>query len=106
MSPSFYRNAAWRRLRKRILTRDHYHCVMCNAFVGGIGAARVDHIIPTKQAPDRLLDPTNLRTLCASCDNKSHREKGFGIKTHRIERQAYGSDERGYPLKPDHPWVG
>ena len=102
--PRFYDKAAWRKLRKRIIARDGYRCVMCHAFVGGVGAARVDHIQPIKQSPSRRLDPTNLRTLCAVCDNKGHSERAMKGKINRIERFIYGCDEQGYPLKPGPAW--
>jgi 5-methylcytosine-specific restriction protein A len=94
----FYDKAAWRRLRKRIIARDNYRCVVCHAFVGAVGAARVDHIQTVTAAPSRALDPANLRTLCASCDNKGHSERATKNRAGRIEKFARGSDEKGYPL--------
>lgn len=40
----------------------------------------MDHVVPVRVAPDRRLDPTNLRTLCAPCHaRKTAREDGgFG----------------------------
>jgi 5-methylcytosine-specific restriction endonuclease McrA len=87
-------------VRRRIVARDNYRCVVCKSFVGAVGAARVDHILSLKQAPSRALDPTNLRTLCAQCDNRA-REHG----TTRTERFVYGSDQRGLPLDPRHGWA-
>src|SRR5580765_4270525 len=101
----FYDKVAWRRLRKRIVARDGYRCVVCHAYVGGVGAARVDHIQTIKAAPSRALDPTNLRTLCAACDNQGHSEKGYGHKSIRMERLVNGCDERGLPLDPRHAWT-
>src|SRR5580765_618850 len=101
----FYDKVAWRRLRKRIVARDGYRCVVCHAYVGGVGAARVDHITTIQAAPSRALDPTNLRTLCAACDNQGHSEKGYRIKDSRIDRIVRGCDEQGMPLDPKHQWL-
>jgi 5-methylcytosine-specific restriction endonuclease McrA len=101
----FYDKVAWRRLRKRIVARDRYRCVVCHAYVGGVGAARVDHITTIQQAPSKALDPTNLRTLCAACDNQGHSEKGYGVKSIRIDRLVTGTNEHGFPLDPTHPWL-
>jgi 5-methylcytosine-specific restriction endonuclease McrA len=100
--PRFYDKAIWRALRKRIVARDGYRCVICHARVDGVGAARVDHIIGLKRAPHRALDPTNLRTLCAECDNQRRERVALGGE--RIG-QGKGCDERGFPLAPSHPWL-
>ena len=36
----------------------------------------VDHILTVKERPDLVLVISNMRTLCRSCDNKRHSEKG------------------------------
>jgi 5-methylcytosine-specific restriction endonuclease McrA len=100
----FYDKVAWRKLRKRIVARDNYRCVVCHAYVGGVGAARVDHITTIQAAPSRALDPTNLRTLCAACDNQGHSEKGYSARSTRVERFVQGHDDYGLPLNPKHPW--
>lgn len=56
-------DARWSRLRRAHL-EEHPFCVKCTAF-GEI----VDHIVPIADAPDRRLDPDNLRTLCVPCHN-------------------------------------
>jgi uncharacterized protein YdaU (DUF1376 family) len=50
----------WRRLRKRHLAQYPW-CVRC-----GARGVDVDHVVPVRIAPDRRLDPTNLRTLLPS----------------------------------------
>lgn len=76
---NFYKSREWLKARFRVLHRDKYQCVMCGACVKAKGTARVDHIKPRKVYPELSLDLENLRTLCASCDNKRHREKGYKI---------------------------
>lgn len=101
-----YWSPAWRALRKRIIARDGYRCVVCHAWVGGVGAARVDHIQRVSDAPHRALDPSNLRTLCTTCDAQGHAERGPGrTSTQRIEQFNYGFDDLGNPLDPKHQWA-
>jgi 5-methylcytosine-specific restriction endonuclease McrA len=76
MTDPFYHSNAWRELRYLCLKRDHWHCTVCERSVRLKGSARVDHIIDRRERPDLALMLSNLRTLCASCDNKRHAEKG------------------------------
>jgi 5-methylcytosine-specific restriction enzyme A len=96
-----YLSAQWQRLRKLILRRDDYRCVVCGVDVSAPGAARVDHIrrVTEGGAP---FDPGNLRTLCVTHDAQAHREKGTGSRE-RDERFG-GCDASGLPLDPRHPW--
>jgi len=71
----FYSSAAWRDLRRRALRRDRYRCVLCGVDVRKLGASRVDHIQPRRRRPDLALVLANLRSLCATCDNRQAREK-------------------------------
>jgi 5-methylcytosine-specific restriction enzyme A len=100
---SLYTSAAWRAMRLVVLRRDGYRCVVCRISVAGKGQARVDHIIRVEDGGARL-DPANCRSLCPSCDNQAHREKGSGAPQ-RDERFAIkGADLSGRPLDPLHPW--
>jgi 5-methylcytosine-specific restriction protein A len=65
-------DATWRRLREQHLRRNR-------ACVGVIEGQRrpcgewatdVDHIVSVRDAPERRLDPTNLRSLCHSCHSR------------------------------------
>lgn len=100
----FYLSKEWRAAKLAVLKRDGYRCVVCRCSVAGKGKSRVDHIIPRSQggAP---LDQTNLRTLCVTHDNQSHREKAAGGGGPRVERFIVkGLDADGRPLDPNHPW--
>jgi len=58
---AFYHLPAWRRLRAAHLAAFP-DCVSCG------GRARVvDHVTSRHQAPDRALDPSNLRSMCNPC---------------------------------------
>lgn len=65
----FYISAEWELLRAAAIARDSGRCTEC-----GEPGRIVDHRIPrSKGGPDKLW---NVRTLCRTCDNKRHREKG------------------------------
>jgi 5-methylcytosine-specific restriction endonuclease McrA len=51
--------------------------------------SRVDHIKPIKEFPQFALVLSNLRVLCASCDNKRHREKGGGAPRNEVNANGY-----------------
>lgn len=93
----FYLTPQWRAKRAAIIKRDQYRCVWCGRDVRGKGEARVDHIVPISQAWHMRLTDSNLRTLCARCDNQRHAEKGRGVP-------VYGSDAHGHPRDPAHWW--
>jgi 5-methylcytosine-specific restriction endonuclease McrA len=71
----FYSTPEWRDLRRRALKRDRYRCVLCAADLRKLGSSRVDHILSRRARPDLALVLANLRSLCASCDNRQSREK-------------------------------
>lgn len=68
----FYGGKDWLGVRRKVLARDGYRCVVCGADVRGAGNARVDHVEPRTERPDLALEPSNLRTLCVSCDGLRH----------------------------------
>jgi len=98
-----YSSAVWRALRLVVLRRDGYRCVVCGISVAGKGQARVDHIVRVTDGGARL-DAANCRTLCASCDNQAHREKGSGSPQRDERFSIEGADLSGRPLDPMHPW--
>jgi len=73
-----YHTPRWRKLRLEVVRRDAYTCVMCGASVRGRRKSRVDHILPVRSHPELAWCKENLRTLCATCDNRRHSEKGRG----------------------------
>lgn len=78
----FYKSVAWRRLRARVLERDHHQCIDCLALKNAGVRIRVNratvvhHIEPRELRPDLAMDENNLISLCEACHNKRHPEKG------------------------------
>jgi 5-methylcytosine-specific restriction endonuclease McrA len=97
----FYSSAAWRALRARAVRAAGGRCELCSADVRAKGASRVDHRIPRDKAPEMALKLSNLRVLCASCDNRRHAEKGRPLDAGPDVRDT---DAHGNPTSPDHPW--
>lgn len=69
------RGRRWLALRRRLLAgaRNHegyYVCTLCGAWVERI---ELDHIAKRSLAPGRVLDPSNVRLICASCHRGRHR---------------------------------
>jgi len=87
-SNPFYSSPEWRALRRKVLARDGYACVLCGTSVRGVGQSRVDHTLSIRERPDLALELTNCRTLCPPCDNRRHSSKGRG----GLERPAIGLD--------------
>jgi 5-methylcytosine-specific restriction endonuclease McrA len=107
MKAGFYSSPRWRALRLVALDRDRWCCTICGTSVRRKGAARVDHIHPRSTHPHLELDLRNLRTLCPSCDNQGHREKGqhnkHGSRNERFVIRGY--DRNGLPNDPKHHWL-
>lgn len=84
----FYRSRAWLRCRLLALQRDHYLCQPC--YRGGkfTAANTVHHIEALEKRPDLALELSNLESICPSCHNKEHPEKGRGEKVEEQQRKA------------------
>src|SRR4051794_34340062 len=103
---NFLLSPTWRRMRLRVLERDHWRCVICGVLVTGVGEAVVDHIRTRAEAPHLALTMTNLRTLCRLHDAQGHREKGrnAGGRSRDERFVKIGNDEHGMPLDEEHSW--
>jgi 5-methylcytosine-specific restriction enzyme A len=82
MTNPFYTSKVWRRKRAYILHRDNYLCQECKKYGRNREAKIVHHIIEIDEQPELKLKNSNLVSVCASCHNKIHPEKGG----HRIRR--------------------
>src|SRR5215217_5135143 len=71
----FYISRDWLRLREQALERDDHACTrVINGCRCGKPARTVHHIVPRKLGGAD--DLSNLASLCPSCDNAVHPEKG------------------------------
>jgi 5-methylcytosine-specific restriction endonuclease McrA len=94
----WYRTTEWRTLRRWILERDAHTCVVPGC---GQPAVCVDHIVARKDGGSS--QPANLRSLCKDHDGQI-KELPDRKRRNRGELRAFGSDARGWPLDPLHPW--
>lgn len=72
----FYKSAAWEKKRASILKRDGYLCKECKRYGRFVQAQTVHHIVHIEDDPSLALTNSNLVSLCNSCHNKAHPEKG------------------------------
>lgn len=72
----FHKTKQWKRKREQILRRDGYLCRECRRYGKAMPATTVHHIEHVEDRPDLALVDSNLVSLCSSCHNKIHPEKG------------------------------
>lgn len=72
----FYKSKAWRRKREYILMRDGFQCQECKKYGKNTDAKIVHHVKEVEDFPELKLKCSNLVSVCASCHNKIHVEKG------------------------------
>lgn len=73
---SFYKSKAWAKCRVLALQRDNHLCQECFRNKKINNADLVHHIKELRDYPDLALDIDNLESLCNSCHNKEHPDKG------------------------------
>jgi 5-methylcytosine-specific restriction endonuclease McrA len=77
MRDPYYGTQAWKRMRAVVLERDGYRCTALDCSTPGRGVGGrliVDHVAERRQGGTD--HPSNLRTLCPTCDNRRHGRKG------------------------------
>ncbi|CAI6023236.1 hypothetical protein PAECIP112173_00335 [Paenibacillus sp. JJ-100] len=72
----FYKSTAWKKCRLVILERDHYLCQPCFRAERMTTANTVHHIKPLEDFPELALSDENLESICPTCHNQEHPEKG------------------------------
>ncbi len=77
---AFYKSKEWLRCREIVLIRDGYLCQPCLRNGKLTPANTVHHIKHYEDYPELALDEDNLESICPSCHNKEHPEKGKGKK--------------------------
>lgn len=88
----FYQKAAWRRLRRQALERDHYLCQECLRQKRFTKATEVHHIKPAEDYPELALTLSNLESLCWPCheltkhrtNNTAEHETPRGVRVIKI----------------------
>jgi len=76
MTNPFYNSKKWKDKRKYILYRDGYLCQECKKYGRNTEAKVVHHIKELEDHPELRLKNNNLVSVCKSCHNKIHPEKG------------------------------
>lgn len=66
-------DAAWDKVRKRVLERDKYLCRYCLDKGILTPTNAVDHVIPIAERPDLRLDESNLKAACIPCNSRKAR---------------------------------
>ena len=72
---------AWRRLRRRVLTRDRHQCQDCKR--QGLQRLNVHHVLPLSKGGDDDLD--NLAVLCPDC----HLTRHASVEKNPVSRHAW-----------------
>lgn len=65
------RGPRWKALRLKVLRRDGFKCVKCQAR----GRLEVDHILPVRTHPELAYEIDNLQVLCPSCHSRKTRQE-------------------------------
>ena len=86
-------DSQWERLRAAHLRRFP----LCAVAHCGRRAKHVDHIMAVSAAPWRLLDRSNLQSLCQRHHNQLTAAYDLGDL-------GAACDESGMPVSPSHPW--
>jgi 5-methylcytosine-specific restriction protein A len=71
----FYLQPQWRALRAQHLS-EYPLCARCEQQGLVTVAVVVHHLVEIRDRPDLALDPDNLQSLCVSCHDAVHPEKG------------------------------
>lgn len=67
----WYKTAAWRRLRWKVLRRDLFLCQMCGVLAAAKGEAVADHKTPHRGDEALFWDENNLQCLCKTCHDST-----------------------------------
>ena len=85
--------AAWRRVRKQVMRRDHWLCQPCKREGRAKPATECDHIKPKSRGGTD--DDDNLQAICRECHAAKTESEAAEAQGRRV-RPAIGQD--GWPL--------
>ena len=71
-----YKDPRYLRARAAALARDKYLCQECRRYGRTTPAQTAHHIKHVEDYPELAFDENNLKSVCWSCHNKEHPEKG------------------------------
>lgn len=98
----YYNCKRWKRLRIKILQRDHYECQRCAHRIRQAAetgeqltpdqrhirrAVCVHHIQELKDRPDLAYDPDNLVSLCHRCHDEVHERSVEDFRKYRFSQK-------------------
>lgn len=99
----FYHTAAWRRVRRLALQRDHFLCQECLRNNKITQATEVHHIKELESFPSLGLELSNLESLCWQChEHTKHKKQERKITGVKIIRISDGTEE-GFDLDSPDP---
>lgn len=73
---AFYKSWAWKKCREIVLIRDNYLCQECIKLDRLTAANTVHHIIHLKDDPSKAMDIDNLTSVCPTCHERLHPNRG------------------------------
>jgi 5-methylcytosine-specific restriction enzyme A len=87
---AFKHTREYKKFRREMYERDAYTCLHCGSRSGNGKRCdlELDHIAPVWEAPHRIMDPENVRTLCKPCHRKTDTYGSKGAKLKRKKVQA------------------
>ncbi|WP_245705284.1 HNH endonuclease [Alteribacillus persepolensis] len=91
----FYKSGAWVRCREQALIRDNYLCQSCLRAGKLTTANTVHHIKPRREYSELELTLSNLESICPTCHNKEHTEKGNNKRP--VSKKIKLVEEKGNP---------
>lgn len=81
----FYDSIAWRRLRQKVLRRDHYMCQITKRYGRLVEAQTVHHIFPREFFPEWQLSPWNLISLTFEAHHSMHDRENDRLTAEGLE---------------------
>lgn len=78
-----YCDPRWTTIRRLVLSRDGYACIICHRGQAHGTILDVDHVLEWTSHPHLAFDPSNLRTLCRLHHNQKTHGKPRTLATSR-----------------------
>lgn len=95
----FYKSTRWKKLRERILRRDHYQCQESKRYGRLRQADTVHHIFPLSAFPEYAWEEWNLISLSASEHDSMHTRRGDQLSEKGMELLRRTARARGMKVE-------